>query len=224
MCDMWRHDLFVSSKACCQGSVKSDVVSYMDDSIFLLQICLTCPSYNGRRPQMSSLRGHLYPPSTCSTTHAIPFVLPYYVSLMLHLPSLTIFFFFFFFTDTGDRPYKCQFCGDQFARRFAAVFISYFGSNTPLTCLSCLLVTFYLDTSINVTQTKNHYLLVRAFVVKKDRSQLLERLLQNKYAISVSKQTLLAMDVIHVVSSFFLCFLFLFNNNIKKSFSKMRSS
>ena len=39
---------------------------------------------------------------------------PFWTTLSTHPHALT---YFSFSVDTGDRPYKCQFCGDQFARR-----------------------------------------------------------------------------------------------------------
>ncbi|KAG8212882.1 hypothetical protein J3R82DRAFT_11215 [Butyriboletus roseoflavus] len=58
---------------------------------------------------MSRLPGNFYPSSACSTAHAISCVftlpLPPPARALTHLSP-----------DTGDRPYKCQYCGDQFAR------------------------------------------------------------------------------------------------------------
>jgi hypothetical protein len=180
--------------------------------IAFLSVLLTAILYNGRRPQMSCLRGHLHSPSTCSTTHAIPFVSSVDAPLAAaHSP---------FFSDTGDRPYKCQYCGDQFARRSAVWY-----HIAPILLTLCFLVTFYRDTSTNVTQTKNHYLL--PVFVKKGRSRLLVPLPQNKSAISVFRQILLVMVVIHVVSFLFTSQrLSIFNNLFKKKkkFSEMRST
>jgi hypothetical protein len=68
-------------------------------------------------------------------------------------------------------------------------------------------VTFYRDTSTNVTQTKNHC--HRPVLAKKGPSRLHEQLPQNRSATSVFRQTLLAMVVIHVVSHFHLSLSFL---------------
>ena len=100
------------------------------------------------------------------------------------------------FSDTGDRPYKCQFCGDQFARRSAVLY-----HLAPIS-QPFVLATFYRDTSTNVTQTKNHYPL--PVFVKKGLFQLREPPPQNKSATSVSRRTLLAMAPIHVVGLFSL--------------------
>lgn len=42
---------------------------------------------------------------------AYPALLDQLLPIFLHLLTSA--------TDTGDRPYKCQHCGDQFARRYA---------------------------------------------------------------------------------------------------------
>ena len=45
-------------------------------------------------------------------------LLVYMLNYISHWLS-TSFFHFSSVSDTGDRPYKCQHCGDQFARRYA---------------------------------------------------------------------------------------------------------
>jgi len=63
---------------------------------------------------------NLHPSPACRKTHAITYVslcstgagLPlHHLRLRSRSPMLTPS------PDTGDRPYKCQYCGDQFARR-----------------------------------------------------------------------------------------------------------
>ena len=139
--------------------------------------------YYGRRPQMSCLRGHIHPPSTCRPTHAFPCV-----RCLCSTPSLT------FVSDTGDRPYKCQYCGDQFARRCAPCFVLLQSPNSVLS------VTSYQDTLTNVTQTKNRCPL--RVLVKKVLFRLHGPLPQNRSVTSVFRQTLLAMVPILVVCPF----------------------
>ena len=56
---------------------------------------------------MSRLQCYLHSSSTCRSPYEIPYVpSPLHLSTFLKNPH----------TDTGDRPYKCQHCGDQFAR------------------------------------------------------------------------------------------------------------
>ena len=74
---------------------------------------------------MPSMRGHIHPPTACSPPYAFPCV-----QLSPQHPQLTLFL------DTGDRPYKCQYCGDQFARRSAVCIILL---QSPNICLSDLL-------------------------------------------------------------------------------------
>jgi hypothetical protein len=95
------------------------------------------------------------------------------------------------FLDTGDRPYKCQYCGDQFARRCALVSPC---SNPPNTHV---LVTSYRDTSTNVTQMKS--LCPLPAFEEKGLPRLHEPQPQNKSATSVFRQTFLAMGLILVV-------------------------
>lgn len=56
---------------------------------------------------MSRLQCYFHSSSTCRTPYEIP-----YVPSSLASPS----FLKDHHADTGDRPYKCQHCGDQFAR------------------------------------------------------------------------------------------------------------
>ena len=56
---------------------------------------------------MPRLQRNLHSSSTCSSPHEISSV---------SLSSLSPLDPFSPHTDTGDRPYKCQHCGDQFAR------------------------------------------------------------------------------------------------------------
>lgn len=91
---------------------------------------------------MSSMPSNVHSPSACSTAHAITYV----PTLPLHpIHSLTRRK-----PDTGDRPYKCQYCGDQFARRYASL---HFPLSNHL--IPWLLATFSLATSINATPTRS---------------------------------------------------------------------
>ena len=88
---------------------------------------------------MSSLSGYFHPASTCCASYAITYVFTFLVLVrllgaLLHnpelidldpplLPRLYIRVskhnqLTYHSTDTGDRPYKCLHCGDQFARRY----------------------------------------------------------------------------------------------------------
>lgn len=85
-------------------------------------------THNGWGSQVSSLPGNFHSSSTCRSTYAFPYVhdtnLPHFPHQTPHTPTRSspphtsaISNQFLLPTDTGDRPYKCQHCGDQFARR-----------------------------------------------------------------------------------------------------------
>jgi len=67
-------------------------------------------SPNGWRSQMPRLQRNFYSSSACSTPHEISSVLSDFFAHLPRPPNPPKH------TDTGDRPYKCQHCGDQFAR------------------------------------------------------------------------------------------------------------
>ncbi|KAI0058786.1 hypothetical protein BV25DRAFT_1901997 [Artomyces pyxidatus] len=87
------------------------------------------PSSNGWRPQVSRMPGYLHKTPARRKTYALPYV-PSPLSRSAstdvameptppkRLPQSTAPSSHSFprFPDTGDRPYKCQHCGDQFAR------------------------------------------------------------------------------------------------------------
>ena len=70
----------------------------------------TAANNHGRGSQVLGVPGNFYSSSTCLPTYAIPYATP---STLLPAPLIPLRIP----TDTGDRPYKCQHCGDQFARR-----------------------------------------------------------------------------------------------------------
>jgi len=98
---------------------------------------------------MFCVPGDVYSSTTCSAPHAIALVFvscyfpverssPPHLCLALTLPS-----------DTGDRPYQCLYCGDQFARRSVA--LSLFIPTNQSTMSTAI---FFQDTSTNVTPTR----------------------------------------------------------------------
>ena len=100
-------------------------------------------------------------------------------------------------TDTGDRPYKCQHCGDQFARRSvlpspAAPLIS-----NPFLFLAA---TSFRDISTSAIPTKNPWF--RRPLLHAARAHLLPagRPLPSKLVINVSSLLCHAMGPIPVVS------------------------
>jgi hypothetical protein len=103
------------------------------------------PNYsftNGWRPQMLSLPSNIYSPPACCPPYAIAYVFfeilvcwSLYDSTGPDSTCCSMCSKFFLSTDTGDRPYKCQYCGDQFARRYVSPVVKW----QPLTSSSDLL-------------------------------------------------------------------------------------
>ena len=94
---------------------------------------------NSPAPAVPRLPIHLYPAPACRPTYAFSLVssfpqrppdpggaCPTFPRSPHRLPPLSP-------PDTGDRPYKCQHCGDQFARRLVSIFSRFLPSSLSLT-------------------------------------------------------------------------------------------
>jgi hypothetical protein len=104
---------------------------------------------------MSCLRVHFYTPTACRATHAFSSVFPRsfrndlltfrFVFSLLYF-ALPCFVICVMAVDTGDRPYKCTHCGDQFARRCVRPSICLTSPHHhPLSSLLCqsMILTYY---------------------------------------------------------------------------------